>query len=163
MKTMVFAVLLSAVPVSAVPALAAEMPQDAYLDGVFQGSLRNDLGIHCSSLSELHAPSTPPGNYYRNGYSSKISPTKTAAEDASSCAELYATEYVVKSDGATYVLTPKGDPVEASGGLLIRSSIPKNVLNNLPSQTPVKLRSDGRHFFVKIGAHESVYSAMKMQ
>ena len=27
-----------------------------------------------------------------------------------------------------------------------------------PPQTPIKLRSDGRHFFVKLGDRESMYS-----
>jgi hypothetical protein len=71
--------------------------------------------------------------------------------------------YTVESGGAIYILTPRGDTDETKGGLLIRATIPHSVLDNQPRLTPIKIRSDGRHFFVRIGDRESEYSVARVQ
>jgi hypothetical protein len=75
----------------------------------------------------------------------------------------YNVVFKIESGGATYILTPRGDPDASKGGLLTRALIPHSVLANLPPQTPIKIRSDGRHFFVKIGDRESEYSVSRVE
>ena len=82
--------------------------------------------------------------------------------EASESSDQYGTVYTVKSGGATYILTPRGDRDESKGGLLTRALIAHSVLDQQPPRTPIKIRSDGRHFFVKIGDRESEYSVARV-
>jgi hypothetical protein len=160
MKATLSAFLLPALFVSTVfacaaPALANDKPQYTYQDGVLQGFEREPSESLC--VESLHVPgsvSASPVDYQRE----KISASTTGS---ASCADDYDIVFRVKSGGATYLLTPKGDMDRSESGLLTRALIPHNVLDHQAPQTPIKIRSDGRHFFVKIGDHESVYSVTR--
>lgn len=72
------------------------------------------------------------------------------------------TVYLVESEGALYRLTPKGNLEKGYGGLLLRSTIPHSVLAGEHPSAHVQLRSDGRHFFVKVGNRESEYAVARI-
>lgn len=138
--------LLSLVPallLCAPSAFANDNSQYAYHHGVLLGSHRDDSARDCIAGSDTS------GSMSLNG--------------ASSCADQYNIVYTVTADGATYILTPRGDNDESKCGLLMRATIPHSVLDKQPPQTPIKLRSDGKHFFVKIGDRESEYSVARVE
>lgn len=136
-------VLLLGLLVFASTAFANEIPQYTYQDGILQGRHQEQLGNGCvESSSESES---------------------AAATGFSTCADDDSIAFTVESGGAIYILTPKGDSDPSKGGLVIRALIPHSVLANLPPHTPIKLRSDGRHFFVKMGDRESMYSVVRVQ
>lgn len=124
-------------------AFANENPQYVYQDGVLQGTHSERSAKNCiENISDS---------------------SSGMAADTHPCVDQFDIAYMVRAGGAVYILTPTGDTDETRCGLLIRSSIRHNVLANLPPNTPVKLRSDDKHFFVKIGDRESQYSVARIQ
>lgn len=103
-------------------------------------------GIACAS--------EPPHSLYVNGI------FEGARHDQENQAE---TVYLVESEGALYKLTPKGNLEKGYGGLLLRSSIPHSVLADEQPSAHVRLRSDGHHFFVKVGNRESEYAVARIR
>ena len=118
-------------------AFANGKPQYTYQDGMLQGSRLDDSMARC-----IQGP---------------------GRSESTSCASQYGTVFIVTSGGATYILTPRGDEDADLCGLLLRATIPHNVLDKEPPRTPIKLRSDGKHFFVKVGARESEYSVARVE
>ena len=91
----------------------------------------------------------------------------SAPASASSCAEPGCddnqTQYMVKSEGVIYALTPTN-----SGSIVERASFGWNKaigktssLYHLQPGTPLQLRDDGRHIFVKVGNRESMYTELE--
>jgi hypothetical protein len=81
------------------------------------------------------------------------------------CSDDYQGEYIVKSEGILYALTPAGTE---SGSLADRVMLAWNkatsrydTLYHQQPGTPVLLRDDGRHLFVKVGSRESKYIAIE--
>jgi hypothetical protein len=137
----------------AAPAFANEKPQYAYQEGILQSSRHERSGNHCiesSNASESAGAST-------EGRGDETSAGFNSCNDDDSIA------FTVESGGAIYILTPKGDCDPSKGGLVIRALIRHSVLENQPPQTHIELRSDGRHFFVKLGDRESMYSVARVQ
>jgi hypothetical protein len=139
-----FALLLYAAPgFCASPGFAKDSSQYTYQDGVLQGFHREQPERDCIEGSAISGSATNTGS--------------------SSCADEYTVVYTVESGGAIYILTPRGDTDESKCGLLIRATIRHSVLENQRPRTPIKLRSDGRHFFVRIGDRESEYSVARIE
>jgi hypothetical protein len=81
------------------------------------------------------------------------------------CSDDYEGQYMVKSEGILYALTPAGTD---SGTLAERvelawsKAINRNdTLYHQQPGTPVLLRDDGKHLFVKVGGRESKYIAIE--
>lgn len=124
-------------------AFANDKPQYTYQYGVLQGAHLDDSARDCVADSNT---------------------SQSAGTIASSsCAGGNNIVYIVTSGGATYILTPRGDQDENRGGLLLRATIAHSVLDKKPPQTPIEIRSDGRHFFVRVGNRESEYSVARVQ
>ena len=77
----------------------------------------------------------------------------------------YQAEYLVKSEGILYALTP---PTATSGSIAERVMLTWNrafsrndSLYHLQPGTPLLLRDDGKHLFVKVGSRESKYNAIE--
>ncbi len=151
MKALLLGVLLCVTP-----AFANEKPQYTYQDGVLQGFHRGPSESRCVERTD----SSGSVSSTTHNYDSSVDLSTTGS---SSCTDEYTVVFTVKSGGATYILTPRGDSDETKGGLLTRAMIWHSVLQNQPPQTPIKLRSDGRHFFVKIGDRESMYSVARVE
>jgi hypothetical protein len=137
-----------------VPAFANEKPQYTYQDGVLQGFQRAPSASSCVEGSDSSGLATSNTHNDNN----TVNPA-----GSTSCEDQPSVVFTVKSGGATYLLTPRGDSDESKGGLLTRAMIWHSVLQNQPPQTPIKLRSDGRHFFVKLGDRESMYSVARVE
>jgi hypothetical protein len=157
MKALLITLFVCDLFVYAAPALANNKPQYTYQAGILQGFRRGQSGSNC--IEGTNASGTVSTSL--DSFGSTGGKAFANAAGASSCDENYSVVYIVKSGGATYALTPRGDSDESKGGLLIRALIPHSVLDHQPPQTPIEIRSDGRHFFVKIGDRESVYSAAR--
>jgi hypothetical protein len=77
----------------------------------------------------------------------------------------YQAEYLVKSEGILYALTPVSN---ATGSIAERATLgwskafSKNssLYHQLPG-APLQLRDDGKHLFVKVGNRESMYTAIE--
>ncbi len=77
----------------------------------------------------------------------------------------YQAEYMVKSEGILYALTPAS---AATGSFAERAMLgwsrAFNRTDSLYHQqpgTPLLVRDDGRHLFVKVGSRESMYMAIE--
>lgn len=77
----------------------------------------------------------------------------------------YQAEYMVKSEGILYALTPAST---ATGSFAERAMLgwsrafskPDSLYHQQPG-TPLLVRDDGRHLFVKVGSRESKYVAIE--
>jgi hypothetical protein len=81
------------------------------------------------------------------------------------CSDDYQAEYMVKSEGILYALTPAG---ATSGSFAERVMLAwsralsrNDSLYHQQPGTPLLLRDDGRHLFVKVGSRESKYIAIE--
>lgn len=123
-------------------ACASDTPRQLYVSGVFEGARSAEPGQDC--LSDLPA-----------------GPADSIVLDA--CSGQFDTVYMVESEGALYMLTPKGNIEKSNCGLLLRSTIPHSVLADERPSTHIQIRSDGRHFFVKVGNRESEYAVARIR
>ena len=81
------------------------------------------------------------------------------------CSDEYRGQYTVKSEGIVYTLTPVSS---AKGSLAKRATLgwsktfSKNssLYHQLPG-TPLQIRDDGKHVFVRVGERESMYTAIE--
>jgi hypothetical protein len=97
-------------------------------------------------------------------------PTQSAGSNCSGvsqpiCSNDYQAEYMVKSEGILYALTPAN---AATGGFAERTMLGwskafgrTDSLYRQQPGTPLLLRDDGRHLFVKVGGRESKYMAIE--
>jgi hypothetical protein len=82
------------------------------------------------------------------------------------CSDDYQGEYMVKSEGILYALTPAS---AATGSSIAERAIlgwskafgKTDSLYHQQPGTPLLLRDDGRHLFVKVGSRESMYMAIE--
>jgi hypothetical protein len=77
----------------------------------------------------------------------------------------YQAEYMVKSEGILYVLTPASNTtasIAERATLGWSKAFSKNSsLYHQPPGAPLQLRDDGKHLFVKVGNRESMYTAIE--
>ena len=82
-----------------------------------------------------------------------------------SCSDVNRAQYLVKSEGILYALTPvssASDSIAQRATLGWSKALSKS--SSLYHQQPgilFQLRDDGRHFFVKVGNRESKYTAIE--
>jgi hypothetical protein len=81
------------------------------------------------------------------------------------CDDEYQAQYLIKSEGILYNLTPA---TQSTGGFADKVSlawtrvVSKNSsLYHQAAGTALLLRDDGKHLFVKVGSHESRYIAVE--
>jgi hypothetical protein len=81
------------------------------------------------------------------------------------CSDDYDAEYMVKSEGILYALTPAGAmPGSFGERVMLAWSKALSRTDTLYHQQPgtaLLLRDDGRHLFVKVGSRESKYTAIE--
>jgi hypothetical protein len=81
------------------------------------------------------------------------------------CSDDYQGQYIVKSEGIIYSLTPAGtDSGSLADRVMLawsRATSRYDTLYHQQPGTPVLLRDDGRHLFVKVGSRESKYIAIE--
>jgi hypothetical protein len=69
-------------------------------------------------------------------------------------------EFIVQSEGILYALTPLSTGERATLGWGKEFSKYSSLDHQLPG-TALKVRDDGRHFYVRVGNRESMYSAVE--
>jgi hypothetical protein len=81
------------------------------------------------------------------------------------CSDVHRVQYMVKSEGILYSLTPVGS---ATGTIAERATLgwskafsKSSSLYHQQLGTALQLRDDGRHLFVKVGDRESRYTAVE--
>jgi hypothetical protein len=77
------------------------------------------------------------------------------------CSDVRRAEYIIRSEGILYALTPVSS---ATGNIAERAALGWSKSSSLYHQhpgTPLQLRDDGRHLFVKVGNRESKYTAVE--
>jgi hypothetical protein len=96
-------------------------------------------------------------------------PTQASGSNCSGNSEQicsdYQSDYMVKSEGILYALTPAN---AATGSFAERTMLGwsrafgrTDSLYNQQPGTPILVRDDGRHLFVKVGSRESKYIAIE--
>jgi hypothetical protein len=93
----------------------------------------------------------------------QTSASNCAGPSGQNCSDDYQAQYMVKSEGILYALTPVSG---ATGSIAERATLGwrKGKSSSLYHQqpgTPIELRDDGKHIFVKVGNRESMYTAIE--
>ncbi len=81
------------------------------------------------------------------------------------CSDDYQGQYIVKSEGIIYALTPAGTESGSLADRVMlawsRATSKYDTLYHQQPGTPLLLRDDGRHLFVRVGSRESKYIAIE--
>lgn len=141
------------------PTIALAKDQPTYQDGTLVSAHMQQAGSHCaqnaSTNGTVRANTDAAGN--TNG---TINSTTTGD---SNCRDVERSVFTVKSGDNTLILTPvlSASTGAALGLLGVTHAIPRDssLAYQLPG-TPLKLRSDGKHFFVKVGKKETMFSVI---
>ena len=96
---------------------------------------------------------------YRDG-TLVSTPTTTHCSAASETACENDDEFLVRSEGILYSLTPLSAAGRATV-VLGRGFKTDSSLEHQPPGTQLKVRDDGKHFFVRVGNRESMYLAVE--
>jgi hypothetical protein len=98
-------------------------------------------------------------------FSVPASESKCAGSSEQTCSDVNRAQYIVKSEGILYALTPVGS---ATGSIAEMATLGWNKAFSKSSSlyhqqlgTALQLRDDGRNLFVKVGNRESKYSAVE--
>ena len=95
----------------------------------------------------------------------QASGSNCAGSSGQSCGDDYQAQYLVKSEGILYALTPVS---AATASIAERATLgwskafsKNSSLDHQQPGTPLQLRDDGKHIFVKVGNRESMYTAVE--
>jgi hypothetical protein len=98
-------------------------------------------------------------------FSMPASGSNCAASSVQTCSDVHRAQYMVKSEGILYALTPVSS---ATGSVAERATLgwskalsKGSSLDHQQPGTALQLRDDGRHLFVKVGNRESKYAAVE--
>jgi hypothetical protein len=98
-------------------------------------------------------------------FSMPASESNCAGNSEQVCSDINQAQYMVKSEGILYALTPVGS---ATGSIAEIATLgwskalsKSSSLYHQQLGTVLQLRDDGRHLFVKVGNRESKYSAVE--
>ena len=98
-------------------------------------------------------------------FSIPASESNCAGSSEQTCSDVNRAQYIVKSEGIFYSLTPVNS---ATGSIAERATLgwsrafsKSSSLYHQELGTALQLRDDGRHLFVKVGNRESRYSAVE--
>jgi hypothetical protein len=97
--------------------------------------------------------------------STQASGSSCNASSEKTCSDDYQAQYMVKSEGILYALTP----VSAANGSIAERAVlswskafsKNDLLDHAQPGTPLQMRDDGKHVFVKVGNRESMYVAVE--
>jgi hypothetical protein len=98
-------------------------------------------------------------------FSMPASGSKCGGSSEETCNDAYPGQYMVRSEGVLYALTPvrstKGSIAERATLGWSKAFDKSSSLYHQQPGTPLELRDDGRHLFVKVGSRESMYTAVE--
>ena len=118
--------------------------------------------------SVAFAANIAPVSYHEGtlvSFSMTASGSNCGVSSEQSCSDVYRAQYMVKSEGILYALTP----VNSTTGSVAQTATlgwskafsKSSSLYHQQLGTAVQLRDDGRHLFVKVGNRESRYWAVE--
>jgi hypothetical protein len=139
-------------------AFAKDKTVYSYQDGVLQSFRTEQTGKRCSSDADtngtVNANTDDAGN--TNGT------VHTTTTGSTTCHDTQRALYTVKVAENTFVLTPAESGKGTAAGFATlgwsRVFAKNSVLAYQLPGTRIQIRSDGKHYFVKIGDRESLYS-----
>ena len=121
-----------------------------------------------ASTGAAFAASNAPISYHDGTLVSFVTPSSGSncgADAHEACSDEDQAQYVVRSEGILYALTPVST---STGSIAERATLGwsravsrNSSLYHQPAGTAVQLRDDGRHLFVKVGSRESRYIAIE--
>lgn len=121
-----------------------------------------------ASTGAAFAASNAPISYHEGTLVSFVNPSSgnnCSAGEQQVCNDEDQAQYVVRSEGILYALTPVST---STGSLAERATLGwsravsrNSSLYHQPAGTTLQLRDDGRHLFVKVGSRESRYIAIE--
>ncbi len=139
MKLLTLLLLLS------LPTFAKDKQQLTYQDAVLKAFRVETSGSNCSN--DIHDD------------------VDGGARGTFSCSDTERSLYTIQVADITLVLTPEQSAGTKAGAALSAGWSTRfardSVLANRLSGTPILLRADGKHYFVKIGKRESMYSVVE--
>jgi hypothetical protein len=104
------------------------------------------------------AGSVAPVSYHDGTLVSAAAVNNCSANPEQACSDEM--EFLVQSEGILYSLTPLSTGERATLGWGKEFS-KYSSLDHQPAGTSFKVRDDGKHFFVRVGNRESMYSAIE--
>ncbi len=139
---------------------AKEKPQYTYQDGVLKSFRTEHTGTRCSESADT----TGDVNGTVDDTGTVNGTVRSTTSGSSSCTDQERALYTIQSGANTFVLTPDRGAGAKTGALLSMgwsTAFAKNsvLAYRLPG-TALLLRSDGKHYYVKIGNHESMYAVV---
>jgi len=153
MKTLVLLFLLST-PV----AFAKDKPVYSYQDGVFQSFHTEQTGSRCSSDADTNG--TVNANTDNTGNTNGA--VRSTTTGSTTCHDTQRTLYTVKVSDNTFILTPAESGKGTAAGYATlgwsRAFAKNNVLAYQLPGAKIQIRSDGKHYFIRMGDRESMYS-----
>ena len=118
--------------------------------------------------SAAFAANIAPVSYHEGtlvSFSMTASGSNCAVSSEQSCSDVYRAQYMVKSEGIFYALTPVNS---ATGRVAQKATLGWSKAFSKSSSmyhqqlgTALQLRDNGRHILVKVGNRESKYSAVE--
>jgi len=144
-------------------ALAKDKVVYSYQDGILRSFRLEQTGKRCSSDADTDG--TISANTDENGNTNGTVHTTTTG--STTCHDTQRALYTVKVAENTLVLTPAESGKGTAAGLATlgwsRVFAKNSVLAYQVPGARIQIRSDGKHYFVKIGEHESMYSVAGAQ
>jgi hypothetical protein len=145
-----------------IPALAKDKPIYTYQIAVLQSFHSETTGTRCTGSADTDG--TIDANTNEGSTRGTVQSTTTGN---ATCSDRQRGVYTIKVGESTLVLTPYS-PMKREGGGLIGLGWNKAFTKNsvLASQLPgaaLQIRSDGNHYFVRVGDRESAYTAVGAQ
>lgn len=138
--------LLALLLVCALPGFAKDKPQRNYQDGILVSFRTVTTGTSCNH----EAKTTGNVDAHTSEQGSTSGTVQADTKGSTDCSNTYERLYTVQSGGNTYVL-------EYEGAAFYRPSV---LAKSLPG-TQVKVASDGKHFYVRIGKKESKFQIVE--
>ncbi len=108
--------------------------------------------------STAFAGSLAPVSYHDGTLVSSPAASDCVGAAAQGCS--HEDEFLVQSEGILYSLTPLSTGERATLGWG-KGFSKYSSLDHQPAGTSLKVRDDGKHFFVRVGNRESMYSAIE--
>jgi hypothetical protein len=145
-----------------VPASAKDKPIYTYQSAVLQSFHSETTGTHCSGSADTDGTV----DVNTNGGSTRGT-TQSTTSGSATCSDRQRVVYKIKTGENTVFLTPYS-PLKKEGGGLIglgwnKAFAKDSVLAyQLPGAT-LQIRSDGKHYYVKVGDRESAYTVVGAQ
>jgi hypothetical protein len=141
------------------PAFAKDKPMYSYQSAVLQSFHTETTGTNCSSSADTSGTV--------HGDTDSSATIRSTTSGSSTCSDSHRVVYTIKVGENTLALTPYTPLKTEVGGpvaLVWNKAFSKeSVLAYQLPGTSLQIRTDGKHYYVKVGERESAYSIVGAQ